>query len=75
VFQERLSALPLATYKIGETVLASGSRTGRLLILKKGAVTIIKDDHQYRQGDRAWRRVGRTLCVAGSAAHCGRACH
>ena len=43
VFQERLSALPLATYKIGETVLASGSRTGRLLILKKGAVTIIKE--------------------------------
>ena len=43
VFQERLGALPLATYKIGETVLASGSRTGRLLILKKGAVTIIKE--------------------------------
>jgi len=43
VFQKRLGALPLATYKIGETVLAAGSKTGRLLILKKGAVTIVKE--------------------------------
>ena len=42
-FQKRLSALPLAAYKIGETVLAAGSRTGRLLILKKGSVTIVKE--------------------------------
>jgi hypothetical protein len=42
VFQKRLGALPLATYKIGETVLAGGSRTGRLLILKKGKVTIVR---------------------------------
>ncbi len=42
-FQKRLRALPVATYKIGETVLAAGSRTGRLLILKKGAVTIVKE--------------------------------
>jgi CRP/FNR family transcriptional regulator, cyclic AMP receptor protein len=43
VFQKRLGALPLATYKIGETVLAAGSKTGRLLILKKGAVAIVKE--------------------------------
>jgi CRP/FNR family cyclic AMP-dependent transcriptional regulator len=42
-FQKRFGALPVETYKIGETVLAGGSRTGRLLILKKGTVTIIKD--------------------------------
>jgi CRP/FNR family transcriptional regulator, cyclic AMP receptor protein len=42
-FQKRFDALPVETYKIGETVLAGGSRTGRLLILKKGTVTIIKD--------------------------------
>src|SRR5260221_14769564 len=42
VFQKRLGALPLATYTAGETVLVAGSRTGRLLILKKGAVTIVK---------------------------------
>jgi CRP/FNR family transcriptional regulator, cyclic AMP receptor protein len=44
VFQKRLGALPLATYKIGETVLAAGSKTGRLLILKTGKVSIVKDN-------------------------------
>ena len=43
VFQKRLAALPLATYQAGETVFAAGSRTGRLLILKKGAVAIVKE--------------------------------
>jgi CRP/FNR family cyclic AMP-dependent transcriptional regulator len=43
VFQKRLAALPLATYQTGETVFAAGSRTGRLLILRKGAVAIVKE--------------------------------
>jgi CRP/FNR family cyclic AMP-dependent transcriptional regulator len=43
VFQRRLGALPLATYQAGENVLTAGSRTGRLLILKKGAVSISKE--------------------------------
>jgi hypothetical protein len=42
-FHKRLAALPLATYQAGETVLAAGSRSGRLLILRNGAVAIIKD--------------------------------
>jgi CRP-like cAMP-binding protein len=42
-FQTRLAALPLATYQAGETVLAAASTTGRLLILKKGAVEVIKE--------------------------------
>jgi|EndMetStandDraft_8_1072994.scaffolds.fasta_scaffold48774_2 CRP/FNR family cyclic AMP-dependent transcriptional regulator len=42
-FRKRLAALPLATYQAGETVLAAGSRSGRLLILRNGAVAIIKD--------------------------------
>ncbi len=44
VFQEMLAALPVATYQVGETVFAAGSRTGRLLILKNGAVVIVKDN-------------------------------
>ena len=44
VFQERLGALPLATYKAGEPVLFAGSRTGLLLILKTGKVAVVKDD-------------------------------
>jgi|SRR5215831_4347036 CRP-like cAMP-binding protein len=43
VFQKRLEALPLATFEAGETVLAAGSRTGRLLILKTGKVSIVKE--------------------------------
>ena len=43
VFQKRLATLPLATYQAGETVFAAGSRTGRLLILRKGAVAIVKE--------------------------------
>jgi CRP/FNR family cyclic AMP-dependent transcriptional regulator len=43
VFQERLSDLPIATYQTGESVLAAGARTGQLLILKKGAVSIVKE--------------------------------
>jgi CRP/FNR family cyclic AMP-dependent transcriptional regulator len=43
VFQKRLEALPLATFEVGETVLAAGSRTGRLLILKMGKVSIVKE--------------------------------
>ena len=42
-FQDRLGALPLATYKVGETILSAGSRTGLLLILKTGKVAVIKD--------------------------------
>jgi CRP/FNR family transcriptional regulator, cyclic AMP receptor protein len=42
-FQKRLAALPLRTYQAGEVVFAARSKTGQLLILKKGAVAIIKD--------------------------------
>ncbi len=38
-----IASLPLATYPAGETVLAAGTRTGRLLILRKGAVSIEKE--------------------------------
>jgi CRP/FNR family transcriptional regulator, cyclic AMP receptor protein len=43
VFQRSLAALPLETYQAGETVLTAGSTTGRLLILKEGAVAVIKE--------------------------------
>ena len=43
VFQKRFAAFPLATYQAGETVIATGSRTGRLLMLRKGAVAIVKE--------------------------------
>jgi len=42
-FQNSLTTLPLVTYQAGETVIADGSRTGRLLILSKGTVAIVKE--------------------------------
>lgn len=43
IFEKGLAALPLATYRAEEVVLAAGSKTGLLLILKKGAVSVIKN--------------------------------
>src|SRR5215471_16714232 len=42
-FEKSVAALPLATYSAGETVLSAGLKTGRLLVLKSGAVVILKD--------------------------------
>ena len=42
-FQKSFETLPLVTYEAGETVIADGSRTGRLLVLKKGTVAIVKE--------------------------------
>jgi CRP/FNR family transcriptional regulator, cyclic AMP receptor protein len=42
LWQKRLAALPLENFAAGATVFAEGSKTGRLLILKSGAVAILK---------------------------------
>jgi CRP-like cAMP-binding protein len=42
-FQNSLASLAVVTFQPGETVIAEGTKTGRLLILKKGAVTIKKE--------------------------------
>jgi len=42
-FQNSLGSLAVVTYQPGETIIADGSKTGRLLILKKGTVTIEKE--------------------------------
>src|SRR5208282_2294587 len=48
-WQSKLAALPLASYGAGETVLSEGTKTGRLLILKSGAVGIFKGDVEFAQ--------------------------
>jgi CRP/FNR family transcriptional regulator, cyclic AMP receptor protein len=42
-FQRNLATLPLATYQAGEIMLTGASTTGRLLILKEGAVAVGKE--------------------------------
>ncbi len=46
-WQEKLAALPLESFDAGETVFAEGTKTGRLLILKSGAVGIFKGDIEF----------------------------
>ena len=41
-WQSKLAALPLASYGAGETVFAEGTKTGRLFILRSGAVRVVK---------------------------------
>jgi CRP/FNR family transcriptional regulator, cyclic AMP receptor protein len=43
IWQKRLAALPLASYGAGEIVFTQGTRSGQLLILKRGVVSIVKD--------------------------------
>jgi len=43
VLQRKLVTLPLVTYQAGETVVSTASTTGRLLILKEGAVAVVKE--------------------------------
>jgi CRP/FNR family transcriptional regulator, cyclic AMP receptor protein len=50
-FEKTLVALPLASYRAGETVLKAGSKTGRLLFLKSGAVVILKDAMEIARVD------------------------
>jgi len=48
-WQSKLAALPLESFDAGETVLVEGTKTGRLLILKSGAVGIFKGDIEFAQ--------------------------
>src|SRR5262245_32303967 len=43
VFQRKLSGFPIATYQAGETVLTTASTTGRMMILRKVAVAVLRE--------------------------------
>jgi hypothetical protein len=68
-FQNSLAKLPLVTYQPRETVIVDVRRPGRLLILKKGTVAIVKEDTEIAQVAEPGRCVWRTLGLARSAAH------
>ncbi len=48
-WQSKLAALPVQRCGAGETVLAEGTKTGRLLILKSGAVSVVKNGSTIAQ--------------------------
>jgi CRP/FNR family transcriptional regulator, cyclic AMP receptor protein len=49
VWQKRLVTLPLTTYDAGTIVLAEGTKTGRLFILKSGLVSVVKGGTEIAQ--------------------------
>ena len=57
-FEQILADLPLATYRAGETVLTAGSRSNRLLILKRGAVVILKDSIEIARVEEPGAVIG-----------------
>jgi CRP-like cAMP-binding protein len=48
-WRSRLAALPLVSFAAGDIVFAEGTKTGRLLILKSGAVSIMKENIEFAQ--------------------------
>jgi CRP-like cAMP-binding protein len=48
-FQKKLAGLPITKCQAGEDVLTAGSKTGKLLFLKSGAVEVTKDGVQIAQ--------------------------
>jgi CRP/FNR family cyclic AMP-dependent transcriptional regulator len=46
ILNSRLAGLPVVKHRAREVVIAAGSKTGRLLFLKSGAVEVVKDGVQ-----------------------------
>jgi CRP/FNR family transcriptional regulator, cyclic AMP receptor protein len=42
-FKKSIASLPVTTFEPGQTVLAAGSRTGNLFILRQGVVDVVRD--------------------------------
>ena len=61
------------TYQPGETVIVDGSTTGRLLILKKGTVAVVKEDTEIATVAEPGAVFGE-LSAGKPAAHSRRAC-
>jgi len=56
--EKTLSGLPVATRRAGETVLSAGLKTDLLLILKSGAVGILKDSVEIARVDQPGAVLG-----------------
>jgi len=64
-FAKLLALLPLANYRAGETVLTAGSKSGRLLILKSGAVIILKDSIEIARVEEPGAVFGELSALLG----------
>jgi len=57
-FEKMLSSLPLATYRAGENIVTAGSKSGRLLVLKNGAVAILDGSTEIARVDHPGAIIG-----------------
>src|SRR5262245_26136765 len=48
---QKLSSLPVEAYQTGETVLARGTTTGKLLVMIEGAVEVVRDGTRIAEID------------------------
>ena len=62
-FQNSLTALPVSTFQPGEVVLAAGSTTGRLFVLKHGAVEIMRNGIQIARVSEAGTVFGELAAL------------
>jgi CRP-like cAMP-binding protein len=71
-FQKSLAALPLTSYQAGELVLAEGSRTDRLLILKRGNVAVFKEGFEIVSVSQPGAVFGEISHIASTQRMCAR---
>lgn len=64
-FEKFIATLPVVTYRTGDTVIGAGLNTGRLLILKSGAVVILKDSVEIARVDQAGAVLGELSALLG----------
>jgi CRP/FNR family transcriptional regulator, cyclic AMP receptor protein len=62
-FEEVVSTLPQTTYRHGDTILTAGSKTGRLLILKKGTVVILNGSTEIARVDHPGAVIGEIAAL------------
>lgn len=62
-FEKIVSTLPLTTYRAGDTILAAGSKSGRLLILKKGTVAVLNGSTEIAKVDNPGAVIGEIAAL------------
>jgi CRP-like cAMP-binding protein len=67
VVRQRFAALPVETYEAGDVVLADGTTTGRVLVLKEGAVEVVKDGVQLGEVTEAGAVFGEISALLDEA--------
>jgi len=63
--EKTLAALQVVTRRAGETVLSAGLKTDLLLVLKKGAVVILKDSVEIATVDQPGAVLGEISALLG----------